>query len=203
MSADEACTAFRGSQQVATGSLREIALKIAPFLEGGHAHGVLIFDDLTGNQIDMNVRDIVNGNECATKPVSTNAVTTDSDPAPESTEGPARPGRPKLGVVPREVTLLPRHWEWLASQPGGASVALRKLVDNARKASGDKQAVRQAQEAAYKFMSAMAGNEEGFEEAARALFSRKLQQFELAMTTWPKDVRKHALKLGNSALLAE
>ncbi len=121
----------------------------------------------------------------------------------DATDGLTRPGRPKLGVVSREVTLLPRHWEWLAAQPGGASVALRKLVDEARKVSSDRQVIRQAQEAAYKFMSALAGNEKGFEEAARALFSRKLHQFELATSTWPKDVRKHALKLANCALTAD
>ena len=188
MSTNQACTAFRGSVQIATGLLREIALKIALLLEGGHAHGVLIFDDLTGNQVDMNFRDVA-AEEGPRGAICANAVSSDSQDASDATAGPSRPGRPKLGVVPREVTLLPRHWEWLAAQPGGASVALRKLVDDARKMSGDKQVIRQAQEAAYKFMSAMAGNEEGFEEAARALFSRKPHQFELATSKWPSDVR--------------
>ncbi len=78
-----------------------------------------------------------------------------------TTNQPAEPrgrGRPKLGVVAREVTLLPRHWDWLNAQPGGASVALRKLVEQARRANGDADRARAAREAAYHFMSAMAGD---------------------------------------------
>ena len=108
---------------------------------------------------------------------------------------PRRPGRPKLGVVAREVTLLPRHWEWLNSQPGGASVALRKLVEEARRANSGKDRLRRAQEAAYRFMSTMAGNEPGFEEAARALFAGRQEPFEALVRGWPKDVREHAKKL--------
>ena len=110
-----------------------------------------------------------------------------------------RPGRAvlakALGVVAREVTLLPRHWEWLAHQPGGASVALRKLVEAARRDPGGKDRVRQAREAAYRFMSALAGNEAGFEEAARALFAGRRVDFETHVGRWPKDVREHAVRL--------
>ena len=74
-------------------------------------------------------------------------------------------------MVAREVTLLPRHWEWLAQQSGGASVALRRLVDQARRGTEDKDRIRRAQEAAYRFMSAMAGNRPNFEDAIRALFA--------------------------------
>lgn len=108
-------------------------------------------------------------------------------------------GRPKLGVIAREVTLLPRHWDWLAAQPGGASVSLRKLVDEARagesaemKAAGD---ARRAQDAAYHFMSAMAGNEAGFEEATRALYRSDRKTFESLVASWPPDVRELALSL--------
>jgi hypothetical protein len=101
-------------------------------------------------------------------------------------------GRPKLGVVPREVTLLPRHWEWLATQPGGASVALRKLVESASRANETKDRIRQAQEAAYRFMSTMAGNLPGYEEAVRTLFADKPEQFGLHTEAWPADVRDHA-----------
>jgi uncharacterized protein len=106
-----------------------------------------------------------------------------------------RPGRPKLGVVAREVTLLPRHWEWLASQPGGASVALRKLVEQARKLNVGADQRRQAMEATYRFISAMAGNEPGFEEATRALFAGKRDEFARNVEGWPVDVREHAKKL--------
>jgi hypothetical protein len=100
--------------------------------------------------------------------------------------------------VAREVTLLPRHWEWLSAQPGGASVALRKLVEQARRASGDKDRSRAARDAAYHFMSAMAGNLPGFEEAARALFADDRRRFVGLIAAWPADIRDHAIKLAFS-----
>jgi len=100
-----------------------------------------------------------------------------------------------LGVVAKEVTLLPRHWDWLSSQPGGASVALRKLVDKARRTSGDADRIRAAQEAAYRFMSAVAGNLPGYEEALRALFAYDRRHFSNLVAKWPEDVRDYAIKL--------
>lgn len=104
-------------------------------------------------------------------------------------------GRPKLGVVAREVTLLPRHWEWLAAQPGGASVALRKLVEEARRSQSGR--ARQAQERAYHFMNAMAGDLPGFEEATRALFAGDREGFAERIAGWPTDVREHAAWLAS------
>src|SRR5258708_22436130 len=104
-------------------------------------------------------------------------------------------GRPRLGVVAREVTLLPRHWQWLSTQPGGASVAIRKLVEAARRANQEVDQRRQRQEAAYHFMSAMAGNLANFEEAARALFANDRERFTELIESWPTDVRDHAAKL--------
>jgi len=104
-------------------------------------------------------------------------------------------GRPRLGVVAREVTLLPRHWDWLNSQPGGTSVALRKLVEEARRTKGDNDRVRAAQEAAYRFLNAIAGNLPGFEEALRALFAYDRRRFADLIAGWPQDVRDHAIGL--------
>jgi hypothetical protein len=115
-------------------------------------------------------------------------------------EPPRGPGRPKLGVVAREVTLLPRHWEWLNAQPGGASVALRKLVEEARRQNGEKDRVRRARETAYRFMAAMAGNYESFEEAARALFAGDRPRFATMIAAWPQDIRDHATKLAAEGL---
>ena len=120
-------------------------------------------------------------------------------PAPPEAEEPRGPGRPRLGVVAREVTLLPRHWDWLNSQPGGASVALRKLVEEARRTYADRDRIRLAQESAYRFMSAMAGNEPGFEEAARALFAGNPKRFDEMSAKWPKDVAAHAQRLASAA----
>lgn len=110
-------------------------------------------------------------------------------------ESARRRGRPRLGVISREVTLLPRHWEWLATQPGGASVALRKLVESARISLADRDARRQAQERAYQFMLAMGGDLPGYEEASRALFAGNSEALEKHLAAWPADVREHALKL--------
>jgi uncharacterized protein len=144
------------------------ALKEAP-----EAVMFLIFDDATGQPIDFDLRG------------------TNEEPSSE----PRGRGRPRLGVVAREVTLLPRHWDWLGHQPGGASVALRKLVEEARRTSGDHDRIRAAQEAAYHFMSAIAGNLPGFEEAARALFAYDRRRFCDLIAAWPDDVRDHAIKL--------
>jgi hypothetical protein len=104
-----------------------------------------------------------------------------------------------LGVVAREVTLLPRHWEWLNCQPGGASVALRKLVEDARRINQGKDRVRQSQEVTYRFMSAVTGNLPGFEEATRALFAGDLARFETEIADWPAGLREHLAKIAQGA----
>ena len=149
----------------------------------GERGALLIFEDNTGRQVDLDCR------EPPSAPV-----------APPPVDEPRRAGRPKLGVVAKEVTLLPRHWDWLGLQPGGASVTLRRLVDEARNVSAEKDRVRQAQEATYRFMSAMAGEEPGFEEAIRALFAGKRLRFNELILDWPVDVRDYAQQLGEAAL---
>jgi hypothetical protein len=173
------CTAFCGTTKLAAGDLRQVALHIAKALEQEPTRQVLVFDDETSEPIDLDLRGTA---EEIVGRLSVN-------------EAVRRPGRPKLGVVAREVTLLPRHWEWLASQPGGASVAIRKLVERARTADAGNERRRKAQESAYRFLSAMAGNEPGFEEAARALFAGNKDEFDANVAGWPVDVRNHARKL--------
>ena len=112
----------------------------------------------------------------------------DIDPRfPPQEEGP-RPGRPRLGVVPREITLLPRHWDWLATQPGGASVALRKLVESASRDPKSRQ--RQRRDAAYRLATALVGNAPGYEEAMRALYAGAAEDFAAHIEAWPVDVRR-------------
>jgi hypothetical protein len=164
-------TVFAGPRRLASGSSQELVAVLRTAPEQGGP--VLVFDDASGQQVEL----------AETEPIA-----------------PRGPGRPKLGVVSREVTLLPRHWEWLFSQPGGASVALRKLVDDARRGGSEADRKRKSQEAAYRFMSAMAGNEAGFEEAARSLFAGDAQRFKDCIATWPEDVARHAIDLAAPAL---
>lgn len=117
-------------------------------------------------------------------------ATDEPDEAPGG-EAPRGPGRPKLGVTAREVTLLPRHWDWLARQPGGASVALRKLVQSAMREGGSAQAQRRATEAAYRFMSIVCGDLPQYEEVSRALFAGDLARVEALAADWPTDVTAH------------
>jgi hypothetical protein len=186
------CTAFSGTRRIATGGLREVAAKAKALLDRNSHAQVLIFDDSTSELIEVDFRGT------AAQVLKRIAAITVPPPVTEPGQtggGARRPGRPKLGVVGREVTLLPRHWDWLATQPGGASVALRKLVEHARAANQGKDRLRRAQEAAYRFLSAMAGNEAGFEEAIRALFAGKREPFEELVEPWPRDIRDHAKKL--------
>jgi hypothetical protein len=173
----------------------KVVTKAKEAFDRGGRDSVLIFDDTTSELVDVNLRgtaaDVLKRLKQATGPRPSDV------PEPE---GPRGPGRPKLGVVAREVTLLPRHWDWLNSQPGGASVALRKLVEEARRVNRHKDRVRASQDAAYRFMSAMAGNLPGFEEATRALFAGKRERFEAEVEAWPVGVREHARKLAAVAL---
>jgi hypothetical protein len=181
-------SAFAGPKLLASGPLAEVAIAIK-IATGAIADPIIIFDNATGKSLDIDLRgshrEIV-----ARLPQPTTIE-------PE-TDAPAEPrgrGRPRLGVVAREITLLPRHWDWLGAQPGGASVALRKLVENARRASGDRDRQRAAREAAYHFMSTMAGDRPGFEEASRALFAGDQRRFTELIANWPVDIRDHIVIL--------
>ena len=188
------CTSFDGCRRIATGELSEVALRTKEVIEGPVHGTILIFDDATGEMIEVDFRgtaeDVLGGIANATGDGRTGPSTPRPGP-----EGPRGPGRPKLGVVAREVTLLPRHWDWLGRQPGGASVAIRKLVEEARRLGEGKDRVRQSREAAYRFMSAMAGNLPGFEEATRALFAGSRERFDELVESWPVDVRDYSRKL--------
>jgi hypothetical protein len=184
-------TAFDGQRRLATGPLTEVALAVKRAIP--RYEPVLIFSDGSGRSIDLDLRGS-DDEVLARLPVAS------SDPAPEAeaSSEPRGRGRPKLGVVAREVTLLPRHWEWLNAQPGGASVALRKLVDEARRISGDRDRLRAARDAAYHFMSVMGGNLPHFEEASRALFADDRRRFVGLIADWPVDIRDHIVKLAYS-----
>ncbi|WP_142250753.1 DUF2239 family protein [Bradyrhizobium sp. UNPF46] len=185
-------TAFQGPRRLVSGPAGEVALVVKRVAQRPD-EPILIFEDATGRSIDFDLRGgdrevLVRLAKLVPPPVAETAPPNE----------PRGRGRPKLGVVAREVTLLPRHWEWLGAQPGGASVALRKLVDEARRASGDKDRERQARDAAYHFMSTMAGNLPQFEEASRALFADDRRRFTGLIADWPADIRDHIVKLAYS-----
>lgn len=222
---DTTCTAFAGTTRIASGPLSEVALIVRAAQARGGSEPLLIFDDLTSHPLEVDLRGtdqdvlsalglfgvvgspIVQGSTGSTSDTSSGdgaakAAILAELPAtiPDSIPAAARgPGRPRLGVVAREITLLPRHWEWLGKQTGGASVALRKLVDEAKRMNEARDRARTAQESAYRFMSAMAGNQPAFEEAMRAFFANNAERFEALVMEWPVDVREHSIVLASRA----
>lgn len=179
------CIAFAGSRRIAAGPLADVALAVKRVVDTDDTAAVMVFEAKTSRPVEIDTRgtpaDVI------------------GRIAPEDTPAPRKPGRPRLGVVGREVTLLPRHWDWLNAQPGGASVALRKLVDQARKANEDQDRQRAARNVCYRFMSAMGGDLPNFEEASRALFAGDSDRFDEMVDFWPEDIRDHTRSLAAAA----
>ena len=192
MTSEKCFTAFVGHRRLASGRLAEVAISIKKTTKPTGTEPILIFDDTSGKSLDIDLRGTDEEILARLPPSAPNPETVTAEPPASEPRG---RGRPRLGVVAREVTLLPRHWDWLAGQPGGASVALRKLVDEARHTGGDRDRHRAARDAAYHFMSAMAGNFKGFEEASRALFADDRRRFGELVAAWPEDVRDHIVRL--------
>ncbi|MGN6283117.1 DUF2239 family protein [Frateuria sp.] len=170
------CTAFEGHRLLASGPCVEVALAVKRAADGGAADVLLVFDDRNGRPVEFDLR----GSEAD--------VLARLQPAPAPVRG---PGRPRLGVTAREVTLLPRHWDWLASQPGGASGVLRRLVEQTIREGGGRQRARESAEAVDRFMLAMTGNLPGHEEASRAFWRGERERFAQLTQAWPRDVRDH------------
>jgi hypothetical protein len=191
---EAAYIAFEGARCIGSGDLRDVARSARQALDREPDASILIFNGSTSALVDVDFRGSVD--DVVARIPRPEPAAADEDTAVAAPRG---PGRPKLGVVAREITLLPRHWDWLAQQKGGASVAIRRLVDEARRSGGDGSRVRLAQEAAYRFMSTMAGNRPHYEEAIRALFANDSIRFEKLIAEWPPDVRDHAARLAKSA----
>ncbi|MFZ1729969.1 MAG: DUF2239 family protein [Bacteroidota bacterium] len=187
----ETCIAFDGNRLIAKGDILEVVRKVKTHVDKKEDASVLMFDAVSSRIVELDLRgkpeDVLASVEARLKQAGLGAA--------EAKEEPRGPGRPKLGVVSREVTLLPRHWEWLEQQPGSASVTLRKLVDEARKRNQERDRVRIAQEAAFRFMNAMAGDQRGFEEALRALYAGDPERFASQIISWPVGIREHTLEL--------
>ena len=192
--------AFAGAKRVAQGDLPSVARAIKEFLARENAHAPFVFDLETSQPLELDLR----GNTAtvvARARAQQEAIDAAASAADED-DGPRGPGRPRLGVIGREVTLLKRHWDWLGEQPGGASAALRRLVDQARVANAGRDRLRRAQEVAYRFASQMLGDQPDFEEATRALFAHDRDRFLLLSMHWPRDLRDHARDLAERAFAA-
>src|ERR1700722_11200601 len=192
---DAAYIAFDGDRRIAGGDLREVAGAAKEALDRRKDAAILVFNGVTSGPVDIDFRGTVA--DVQARLPDTAAVPASAEDAVLAAQ--RGPGRPKLGVVAREVTLLPRHWDWLGQQSGGASVALRRLVEEARRTGEDGHRIRRAQEAAYRFMSVMAGNKPHYEDANRALYANDPVRFEKLIAAWPVDVRDHALMLAERA----
>ncbi|HWB87334.1 MAG TPA: DUF2239 family protein [Bryobacteraceae bacterium] len=177
-------TAFVDTDLLASGTLDDVLAALKPHFDEYPGTLFLIFDDQTGKQVDFDLRGTLADVQARYRPAPVRVG----------------PGRPKLGVIAREISLLPRHWEWLEQQPNGASGAIRRLVDDARKRNPGEQQARSAIEATGRFLSAMAGNLPGYEEASRALYARNKKRFHELTREWPRDIRLHAHHLVRGAL---
>ena len=190
------CTVFLGVKKMAQGSIEEVI----PWLKQTYADEALttflLFDDATGKTFDVDFRGTID--EVLARFFEKSGISPSSEAIPLSTK---RVGRPKLGVVSGEVTLLPRHWEWLKRQPGGASVTLRKLVEEARRTDTQHNQVRVAQEATYHVMSTLAGDFPNYEEALRSLYAKDDVRFNQLLASFEPDVRDYIKALATPVFL--
>jgi hypothetical protein len=180
-------TAFEGTRRIAGGPLDAVCIPAARAARRGK-QPVLVFADATGRVVDLDLR----GSD---RELRDRARLQAGELAREETEQRRGPGRPRLGVVGREVTLLPRHWAWLNAQPGGASATLRRLIEKARRETEGRDRTRGARDVTYRFMAAMAGDLPGYEESLRALYRGDREAFLDGIAGWPDDLVAHVEKL--------
>ncbi|MEK9502791.1 DUF2239 family protein [Gaopeijia maritima] len=199
--------AFEGPRRIASGDLETVALAIHDRVASTR-EALLAFDETTGRQVDIDLRGDREGVRLwvrnwlryhAAQPAAGASGGGASREAAEAAAPPRRRGRPRLGVVSREVTLLPRHWAWLSSQGSSASAVLRRLIDEARKVDAGPARRREARDATYRFIAAMAGDRPGFENAVRALYGSDRDTFEGVLEGWPPDVAELAGRLATGA----
>lgn len=176
--------AFAGTNLVARGLLAEVVRQSKALFDQGEAQQIALYDDATGHPVDI---DFTGSVDDVLAKLAAHPVVGDGHHQPGEKK---KPGRPKLGVVSREISLLPRHWHWLSTQRGGASAALRRLVDTARKNGAEGDQVRSAIDAAHRFMWDIAGDLPDFEEASRSLFARDFDTFANFIASWPSGIQE-------------
>ena len=185
MDPDPTYVAFAGARQVAAGTLAEVLPTLKQRFDADRSELVLVFEDATGRQVEFDLRG------------SLDEALARALPAPQK-----GPGRPRLGVTSREVSLLPRHWDWLDEQPSGGSAALRRLVEQAIKSQPGKERARRIRAALSRFLLSIAGDRPNYEEACRALFAGDNERLELLVQKWPKDIREYTVRQARAAAQA-
>jgi hypothetical protein len=179
-------TAFAGHVRIATGPRQQVIETLKRLHDAAPERAFLLFDDESGQQLEVELQGSL------------------AEVLARELPSPARgPGRPKLGVVSREVSLLPRHWDWLEQQPSGISAALRRLVEEAAKRAPGKARAKRMRGALSRVMTALAGNLPDYEEATRALFAGDQTNLEKLVHGWPKDLRSYVTQRAREALLSE
>ncbi|MCM2310529.1 MAG: DUF2239 family protein [Steroidobacteraceae bacterium] len=184
----DAYLAFMDDKCIASGSLLEVALAVRRTLDAGATASIVVLHARTAHVVDLDLRGTAD--DIASRLTAAASAVVPGD----STQHPARapgPGRPRLGVISREVSLLPRHWNWLATQRGGASAALRRLVDEARQKNGTRDSHRAAQEAVDRYMRVLAGDRSHYEDALRAFYAGRDEDLFRLAAAWPADIRNH------------
>jgi hypothetical protein len=183
MEQERTYSAFVGQRLISSGVFDTMIAAVKAAFDQDSSTLFLIFEDQTGRQVDFDLRGTLEQVKARAFPATPKAG----------------PGRPKLGVTSREISLLPRHWEWLERQPNGASAALRRLIDDARRQGPDELKARETREALVRIMSAMAGNEPGYESACRALYAGDRAEFDELIRIWPEDIQKYLFGRANEA----
>jgi hypothetical protein len=195
------CTAFEGNRSLASGELVAVVRIVKDLIDDGKVFSVLIFNDLTSELLEVDFRGTIDDVLKRIEPAALGKEV-NNEPVGMVADAHSVQAKSRQGLIPKDVTLLSRHWEWLGSQPGGASVALRKLVDDARRINIEKDFLRNSRQVVYRFMHAMAGDLPGFEEASRALFAGDPEKFFDRVVLWPEDIRDHVRKISADAFAA-
>jgi hypothetical protein len=191
---EKTCAAFAGPKLIAAGGVSKVVLGMKKAIDQGERENILVLDDETGRQVDFDLRGTPEETLARLQHHPFYGTTRDEG---ESRE---KRGRPKLGVVAREVTLLPRHWDWLETHPSGISAALRNLVEGAMKSQPKASRAMAARDAVGKVMWVLGGNLPGFEEASRALYAGQWDRFADLIRPWPKDIRNYLSRLAKGAV---
>ncbi len=175
MNTSQRYTSFAGHKHLATGDLKTLLTDTYAFIKQHGEEGILIIDNQSGRQLDFNFHGSLEDLLSTALP-------------PEPKKG---PGRPRLGVVNGEISLLPRHWEWLQRQPQSASGTIRRLIETAIKNTSPEEKVKETVDAAGKFLWIIGGNLPDFEEASRAIYAQKWHILDAVTAAWPEDIRNH------------